>query len=407
MLLAATSTGVWRSADAGRAWVASTAGIVGSTVPTLEGSARAQYAFSRTGFSVSRDGGLTWTWKALPAMSRISQLVVDPADDHSIFAATEVGLYASRDDGDTWTRVHAGSIRAVAAGSGARSSLLILTPKSGVGIVAERSDDGGRGWSELPSEAFASEQPAAIEIDPFDHAHLVVSAFYATFQTYDAGASWSRIREFVLGARVTFFGTTAGLMLASSSGRTWTSVDSGRTWSAPDVYSGTDPFTPDPALPGRRYAVGESWLLATDADGSVISYSIAPVFNADRTVRPVVLEGPVGRRVIVARPGGVATLDIAGPSLAPAGAKPSAPATSARARHLRASGPLRVGAVLVCRPFERGKAIWTRDRKTVAVGARYRVRRADRGHRIACLRPARKGRPAVASTPRLVPRRSG
>ena len=117
------------------------------------------------GFWRSTDAGETWTPLTAPGVlpalrrergpTRVTQILFDPVDDGTVWAAVEIGsIYRSRDRGATWERKEKGLV------SGDVHGLAVLKlPGGGKAVLAttnrglHRSEDDGETWAlqELPS----------------------------------------------------------------------------------------------------------------------------------------------------------------------------------------------------------------------------------------------------------------
>lgn len=100
---ASGDAGVWRSVDAGQSWSAS--GLQGRfiwSVDAFEQGRQLLAASPTDGLFGSTDGGKTWS-RLLEGMA-VYEAVVVPASPDTLIAATDKGLYLSRNGGADWTR---------------------------------------------------------------------------------------------------------------------------------------------------------------------------------------------------------------------------------------------------------------------------------------------------------------
>ena len=110
----ATSTGVYRSDDAGASWQALNTGFPAGTVATAiqsatnaGGDAALLYAGTTKGFYLSNDAGAHWTSIAALQYVYIRQILVDfrSRNAATVYVATNVGLFRSDDSGQKWAGV--------------------------------------------------------------------------------------------------------------------------------------------------------------------------------------------------------------------------------------------------------------------------------------------------------------
>ena len=134
-LYAGTTSGVMKSLDGGATWALMTNGIAQPTeIDSLvidPVNSQILYASTPVNFAPYRttDGGAHWTqghWPGLPPnpiddLVYVHRLLVDPADDSTVWAGTDYGILVSRDSGATWgppaTSLPEGDIEGLAADS--------------------------------------------------------------------------------------------------------------------------------------------------------------------------------------------------------------------------------------------------------------------------------------------------
>ncbi|MGH2968695.1 MAG: WD40/YVTN/BNR-like repeat-containing protein, partial [Solirubrobacteraceae bacterium] len=259
----------------------------------------------------SRDRGRSWQRIGLERSSRISRIVVDPADERRIFVAAsgplfqpggERGLYRSEDGGDTWQLVLAGDN----ATTGATD--VAIDPSNpqrmfaamwdhqrepdvrrynGVGSGLYRSDDGGGSWERVPGPQFGPDGALGrigVAIAPSDPKTVFVmasgesGAYRGMFKSTDGGATWVPIAHPLVVADPVVYGWwfgrvwvdpqdashvfVAGLFLIESK-------DGGLTWdSAPGVHADQHAMAWDPKQPGRVYLGNDGGVYRSDENGA-------------------------------------------------------------------------------------------------------------------------------------------
>ncbi len=219
-------TGIYRSTDAGRSWQAmglEATGRIGRIVIHPSNSdivfaAALGHAYGpqkERGIYRTTDGGKSWRQALfVDEQTGAIELVMDPNNPRILFAATwqiEIrpwgresggpgsGIFASRDGGDTWTRLSGHGLPpppwgkvglAMSKASSARIYALIETdsgvagwPEDGQGSSEEagvlwRSDDGGANWQLVSRDHNLNQRPlyysrAAVAPDDADEIHFM------------------------------------------------------------------------------------------------------------------------------------------------------------------------------------------------------------------------------------------
>jgi hypothetical protein len=110
-LYAATSVGIFRSADAGATWTTALNALTGRFVSALIASGSTLNLCAETsdgGLFRSSDGGVTWIAADPPLpISSVQALAFDPRSS-AVFAGTDQGVFRSTDGGATWSAVNTG-----------------------------------------------------------------------------------------------------------------------------------------------------------------------------------------------------------------------------------------------------------------------------------------------------------
>ena len=188
-VFAATATKLFRSIDGGATWSALAAsGTVVAYAPSEV--TRVYLGHGRT-VLVSDDGGATFAAHTdLPAIlssQSKTSLAVHPTNPSCVYAATDDGLFVSRDGSTTWTSSSAGM-------STLRVAALAVDPASPATIFAGGPDavyrtiDDGLSWSRFPTDDVVG----ALAIDPLDSRKIYACTQAARlYRSSDGGATWS------------------------------------------------------------------------------------------------------------------------------------------------------------------------------------------------------------------------
>jgi photosystem II stability/assembly factor-like uncharacterized protein len=179
VILAASSRGLLRSADAGETWSRSDLGLA-AAVSALAASDRATgvvLAATPLGVFASRDRGASWSQVTAPfADAEIHSIALMPGDDRVVFATTPKGLLRSGDQGRTWRLVMGGlpvsDITGLAVHPDGRT--LYASDFTWGGVF--RSRDGGIFWERLSADGLASGRVWTMVIDPSSPDRLLAAA---------------------------------------------------------------------------------------------------------------------------------------------------------------------------------------------------------------------------------------
>jgi photosystem II stability/assembly factor-like uncharacterized protein len=207
--------GLWRSSDGGHNWQHIPGHVPVATwdVKIDPTDARRVYATSfydgrvqsRSGISVSIDGGVTWNRPASAAPpanfceeeTRREEpsafgIAIDPANPAHVYVGTNCGLAISRDSGQTWSFIDPSP----ADGLGAGDVWSVIVHHGGIIDTCgdaghRRSTTGGATWTAATG---ANQLPAgrcALGASPYE-AHVVFAVVGTTiYETDNGGATWS------------------------------------------------------------------------------------------------------------------------------------------------------------------------------------------------------------------------
>jgi photosystem II stability/assembly factor-like uncharacterized protein len=150
--LAATSSGLFTSADQGRSWEGGA--VLGRRdFVSVQCSGRLLVAATHTEILTSPDQGTNWQVAALPSrLTTIRGLTFTPNGD--ILVASREGAFRSSDSGKTWEHVLNGlPEQELSSVSYDESTKVLLATSLSTGVIF-LSDDGGRSWSRGPDVGY-------------------------------------------------------------------------------------------------------------------------------------------------------------------------------------------------------------------------------------------------------------
>ncbi|MGF1600073.1 MAG: WD40/YVTN/BNR-like repeat-containing protein [Acidimicrobiales bacterium] len=263
VLAASDRAGLFQSRDNGYLWEPLESPIIGCEIWSLAidpGDPDRIYVGARPGGFRSTDGGATWERMDMGigdecpiGVPRITNMVVDPRNHHTVWAGVEVGgVYRSHDGGDTWhhlddigpTPFH-GDIHGLAVRTGDRPEVLAGTPFG----VATSSDD-GETWAWRDFEGFGdvgSGNPFAycrgVFVLPDDPETVLVGCgdyipgqVGAIEVSHDGGASFSRAATDTTPNSTVYWMAThpdlpAVVVAVTVFGQVFVSDDRGDSWS--------------------------------------------------------------------------------------------------------------------------------------------------------------------------------
>jgi photosystem II stability/assembly factor-like uncharacterized protein len=183
--------------------------------------------------------------------------VISDIDFHSNdwYAATTLGLLASRDQGETWRAIQTGPMTSLPLQSVRASS-----DGRRLRVVSQRgllfSDDSGATWAwhDLPLESGGALSLRAV---PGDENALVALAHVGLYISRDWGKTWNAAQSGLPAAPVQDFAATSAVFAASMrTGGLYLSSDVGKTWNRAGGRLADDYFTAvaPSKMPGTMFA---------------------------------------------------------------------------------------------------------------------------------------------------------
>ncbi len=321
-------SGLYRSADGGRHWLAvglATAGpatgiaIDPATPDHLLVAVPAGPAPDR-GVLQSADGGRTFT-PVLPAGPGTAgvEIRIAPDDPRTVYAALwrapgadprlpvpggGSGIFKSADGGATWQRLAADlpalggpDARVVALAVAPRRAGRIFAAVGGdAGPVLYRSDDAGATWAEVSHQTGLASPSSAVTlaVDPTDadHVYLVQGDVWYSADAGRTFGPWKGAPASVDSLRLWVNPANPGVMLLESADGATITVNDGRTWSSrftqptADVWSVSVDDTFPYRVCGSQSGQG-AWCVASRREGGT------PLGPDDATRLPAQTTGPL------------------------------------------------------------------------------------------------------------------
>ena len=284
---------IYRSIDGGASWTGTPVSTEAWSVAISPydpvgdpGSMPAYIAGTRTRGVLYSANGLDWT-QAQGIDGNAHTTYFNPATGKA-FAGTGAGLFASEDDGASWSllsgQLMGGGIHGIAADE--NNPLIMYAAQWNRGV--HRSTDGGITW-QTGTNGLTTLQISGLALRPDNASILFVATTSGVFRSVDAGASWVLVHAAADSRAIAIDPQAPDTMLVATAGSGLArSIDGGDTWTA--VLTGLEDrthfesvaYSPDGS--GRAYAGSWNSVLYFSEDGGV-SWSRTP--GSDPTGTPV------------------------------------------------------------------------------------------------------------------------
>jgi photosystem II stability/assembly factor-like uncharacterized protein len=223
----APSGGLWKTSDNGSSWVCLTdsnnvLGVSGIIVPSDYATSNTIYiatgdrdAFDNRSVGVlkSTDAGLTWNqtdlYFNLSQNGMVNKLLLDPNDNNTIIAATNMGVYKTTDAGSTWsTKLSDETFIDMEYKPGDFATLYGSTKNGAIYV----SSNAGQTWTQAFYDASAYRIELAVTPANSSIVFAIASAsdygLYAIYKSSNSGAAYNEV----------FNGSTSNLMGWNSDG---------------------------------------------------------------------------------------------------------------------------------------------------------------------------------------------
>lgn len=300
---------LFKSTDGGATWKPSQRGLAvdGKPVQAVQDIALdpvdPSIVFAVAGYSLFRSGNQGRDWTRLGPLPGLLVNDLEPTR-YGLLAATQAGVYLSRDRGLTWQPRTAGllatSISALVMDTHTPPRLLAADARSGIFRTPHR----GRPWTRLPfdvEERYLTPRPLAV--DPENPRVLYAGTLEGVAKSVDDGRTWT-IRELpcLSPGEIVLDPRDTGRLYATGVARRcgqpadacplYRSFDAAETWeclrldlpgSAAASVVGVDPLTSIVYLrsgPGRLWRsedFGATWSLAFSPDLAAYAFAISPL----------------------------------------------------------------------------------------------------------------------------------
>ena len=315
-LFAATEEGVFRTPNGARAWTA----VDGAEIPHaqcvlvspgFENDGLVWIGTDGGGLLRSTDGGRTCGafGNDLAALS-IYAVAASPSfdSDRMLLAATDRGLFRSRDAGESWRCLdaHMSSVLCLAVARAGDGQTVVLAGSAGGGL--SQSTDAGASWTATNCGLFARLTVSLLlsPVFPLDRTMFTGGMTEGVLTSRDAGRSWTSTNEGlgcldVTGLAVSNDFAVESILVAATHEGIWRSANGGANWEpcsgGPESSVAAVGLSPDFARDGFAIAACGSglwrssdragnWreLSHTFEDQEIVSLAVSPTFRRDRSI---------------------------------------------------------------------------------------------------------------------------
>ncbi|PKP08283.1 MAG: hypothetical protein CVU09_16475 [Bacteroidetes bacterium HGW-Bacteroidetes-4] len=211
----AATGGIWKTTDGGVTWANLSDQFTNLSVNAIamaESDRNVIYAGTGESFPggtylfgngiwKSTDKGLSWTQLSSTANDEnfgyINRLVIDPADENIVLAATETGIFKTIDGGATWSKVYASSQGVEDLDADPTNFNILFAGEHGVGVL--RSVNSGDIWAPSIS-GLGNGTRFEVAVSPVDHNYVYASVNVSNtvsnvYLSKDNGLTWSKFNN--------------------------------------------------------------------------------------------------------------------------------------------------------------------------------------------------------------------
>ncbi len=209
----AVSGGMWKTTDGGATWQLLSDDILNISSMAM---AKSNHNIIYTGTGESFPGGTymvgngIWkstdrgvNWVQLSSTSTntefeyVNRIIIDPANDNIVLAATEAGIFKSNNGGATWIKVYSSNKGVEDLVADPTNFNILFAGENTLGIL--RSTNAGNNWN-VSNSGMEAGSRFEIAVSPVDHNNVFVSGDISetaskVYISNDNGLSWKRFNN--------------------------------------------------------------------------------------------------------------------------------------------------------------------------------------------------------------------
>ena len=241
---------VYKSYDGGQRWISQRTGLDDVTVTSVVNQLVfdptdnvSLFAATTMGVFESKDGGDSWK-KRMNGMKEILMVVtlaIDQGRPDVMYAGTSGGVYKSLDRAGTWAKVHQGLISpdVLSSGRALMVNTVLIDPYRADTVYAAtlnglyKTTDGARSWTRIGRE-LPDQMINVMALDPSSSGTLYVAGRQGLFKSTDGGVSWKAKNAGLASLNIRSLAISPNnpttLYLGTNGSGLYRSRDGGKTW---------------------------------------------------------------------------------------------------------------------------------------------------------------------------------
>ena len=312
IVFAGTQSGIYKTTNSGENWTNAAAALSDQFVLSLVMDPQNQniiYAGTLTTVFKSDNAGETWkdSGDGLRPV-RVSALALDSA---IIYAATDAGIFISRDRGNRWLALNEG------LGDGARPQAIAVSSKGALvgttqGLYRWRDNRWTRASGDLAGTLV---RPLVVETKRAER--VFAATLKGIFRSSDGGDTWSALSAIPGESSLHAFASDPKIFFAGTSRGMWASADEGKSWNPLNEGLVSTSVSDLIATPGALFAATQAGLAFSNDQGKtwreVAGLGDTPVLSLspDPTRANVIYAGALNGAIFISRDAGASFTRVA------------------------------------------------------------------------------------------------
>lgn len=250
VLAGTMADGMYKSPDGGRRWLAHNSGLQKGTISVNvqdlvfdPQNTQTVYAATTVGIFRSTDGGQSWTERmaGMTEVTFVVSLAVDPESPNVMYAGTSGGMFRSKNATESWVKINSGLVPDTAkmASMALGVNVVAIDPLATKTIYAGttqglfKSNNRGDSWDKIDGN-FSEEYISTLIIDAKNPNVLYMGTSQGIHKSLDAGAHWQLLTQGLESHNVRVIQMdpkdSQTLFCGTNGGGLHQSTDGGETW---------------------------------------------------------------------------------------------------------------------------------------------------------------------------------